>query len=166
MDERSDYRISLAGKTPSGAAEAQTSTESGRRGGTEPDTGILPGGPAVIPPGGETDTVPASMTAEFSSLSTPYCWVITEDLVAGYDGVAPSAVGRYGPPQAEFRDVHEALSSGRWFRLVGGDGQPRAVGRIYDPSGENDHAPLDDFGAREVDAGAVEYRVSGQWAAV
>lgn len=122
-------------------------------------------GAAVIPPGAESQTVPTSMAAEFSSLSTPYCWVITEDLVAGYDGAAPSAVGRYGPPQAEFRDVHEALSAGRWFRLAGGDGQPRAVGRIYDPTGKNDRAPLDDFGATELGATGIEYRVSGQWEA-
>lgn len=156
MDERSDYRT----------ADARTSTHPGRGDGEEPDTGILPGGGAVIPPEPGTETVPASMTDEFSSLSTPYCWVITEDLVAGYDGLAPSAVGRYGPPQAEFRDVHEALSAGRWFRLAGSDGQPRVVGRIYDPTGENDRAPLDDFGAEEVGAAGIEYRVSGQWEAV
>ena len=33
-----------------------------------------------------TDVVPDSMVAEFSSLTTPYCWVIIEDAVAGYDG--------------------------------------------------------------------------------
>jgi hypothetical protein len=31
----------------------------------------------------ETDEVPDSMVSEFSSLTTPYCWVITEDAVAG-----------------------------------------------------------------------------------
>ena len=113
---------------------------------------------------GTAETVPASMAAEFSSLSTPYCWVITEDLVAGYDGAAPSAVGRYGPPQAQFRDVHEALSAGRWFRLAGDDGQPRVVGRMYDPSGENVRAPLDDF-AGEVGADAIQYRVNAAWEA-
>ena len=41
----------------------------------------------------EVDEVPAALVAEFSSLTTPYCWVITEDAVAGYDGAAPSAVG-------------------------------------------------------------------------
>jgi hypothetical protein len=141
MDEQTDDRTAVA----------RASTEPGSGTGAEP--------------GSETETVPAGMAAEFSSLSTPYCWVITEDLVAGYDGMAPSAVGRYGPPQAEFRDVHEALSAGRWFRLSAG-GQPRAVGRIYDPSGENEHAPLADFGAGEVGADAIEYRVCGQWEAV
>ena len=34
----------------------------------------------------ETDEVPDSLVSEFSSLTTPYCWVITEDAVAGYDG--------------------------------------------------------------------------------
>ena len=31
----------------------------------------------------ETDEVPDSLVSEFSSLTTPYCWVITEDTVAG-----------------------------------------------------------------------------------
>jgi hypothetical protein len=153
MDKRSDYRT----------ADATASTQSGNDAESGDEARVLPGGPAIIPPGDETETVPASMAAEFSSLSTPYCWVITEDLVAGYDGAAPSAVGRYGPPQAGFRDVHEALSSGRWFRLAGGDGQPRVVGRMYDPTGENGHAPLDDFGAAEVGAAAIEYRAGGEW---
>src|SRR5690349_24946584 len=47
----------------------------------------------------ETDEVPDSMVADFSSLTTPYCWVITEDAVAGYDGAEPSAVGKSGPGQ-------------------------------------------------------------------
>ena len=34
----------------------------------------------------ETDEVPDSMVSEFSSLTTPYCWVIAEDAAAGYDG--------------------------------------------------------------------------------
>jgi hypothetical protein len=156
MDERSDCRT----------ADARTSTQPGRGGGEEPGTRILPGGGAVIPPEPGTETVPASMADEFSSLSGPYCWVITEDLVAGYDGAAPSTVGRYGPPQAELRDVHEALSAGRWFRLAGSDGQPRVVGRIYDPTGENERAPLDGFGAEEVDAAGIEYRAGGHWEAV
>jgi hypothetical protein len=48
----------------------------------------------------ETDEVPDSMVSDFSSLTTPYCWVITEDAVAGYDGAEPSAVGKSGPGQA------------------------------------------------------------------
>jgi hypothetical protein len=31
----------------------------------------------------ETGGVPDSMVSDFSSLTTPYCWVITEDAVAG-----------------------------------------------------------------------------------
>ena len=45
----------------------------------------------------ETDEVPDSLVADFASLTTPYCWVITEDAVAGYDGAEPSAVGKSGP---------------------------------------------------------------------
>jgi hypothetical protein len=47
----------------------------------------------------ETDEVPSSLVSEFSSLTTPYCWVITEDAVAAYDGAAPSAVGKSGRPE-------------------------------------------------------------------
>ena len=91
----------------------------------------------------ETDTVPDSMVSEFSSLTTPYCWVITEDTVAGYDGAEPSAVGKSGPAAAVAQDVAEALTSGRFFRLVDGKGRELAIGRLYDPSGENELAPLE-----------------------
>jgi hypothetical protein len=66
----------------------------------------------------ETDEVPDSLVAEFSSLTTPYCWVITEDAVAGYDGAEPSAVGRSGPDRAVAEDVAEALTAGRFFRAA------------------------------------------------
>jgi len=59
----------------------------------------------------ETQTVPAGMAAEFSSLTTPYCWVVTEDLVAGYDGAEPSAVG--GARPAELGGCHHRIPSGR-----------------------------------------------------
>ena len=76
----------------------------------------------------QTDEVPDSLVSEFSSLTTPYCWVITEDAVAGYDGAEPSAVGRSGPDRAVAEDVAEALTAGRFFRLVDGSG-PRARDR-------------------------------------
>ena len=66
----------------------------------------------------ETSEVPDSLVADFSSLTTPYCWVIIEDAVAGYDGAAPSAVGKSGPGQAVAQDVTEALTAGRFFRLA------------------------------------------------
>jgi hypothetical protein len=37
----------------------------------------------------ETGEVPDSLVSDFSSLTTPYCWGITEDAVAGYDGAEP-----------------------------------------------------------------------------
>src|SRR5271156_4374658 len=83
----------------------------------------------------ETDEVPDSLISEFSSLTTPYCWVITEDAVAGYDGAQPSVVGKSGPDQAISDDVTEALAAGRFFRLVDGTGRELAIGRLYDPSG-------------------------------
>src|SRR5258707_1873420 len=33
----------------------------------------------------QTGQVPDSLVSDFSSLTTPYCWVITEDAVAGSD---------------------------------------------------------------------------------
>jgi hypothetical protein len=113
----------------------------------------------------ETDEVPASMVAEFSSLTTPYCWVITEDAVAGYDGAEPSSVGKSGPGQAVAGDVAEALTAGRFFRLVDGQGSELAIGRLYDPSGENELAPLDDFGRRSLGAMNIEFRTEGDWQA-
>ncbi|HEX3962274.1 MAG TPA: hypothetical protein VHZ03_37545 [Trebonia sp.] len=113
----------------------------------------------------ETKVVPDSLIAEFSSLTTPYCWVITEDAVAGYDGAEPSAVGKSGPDQAVAEDVAEALTAGRFFRLVDGKGHELAVGRLYDPSGENELAPLDDFGRQTMGALNIEFRAEGGWRA-
>src|SRR5579859_4671435 len=113
----------------------------------------------------ETDSVPESLVSEFSSLTTPYCWVITEDAVAGYDGARPSAVGKSGPGQAVAGDVTEALTAGRFFRLVDGKGRELAIGRLYDPSGENEIAPLDDFGRQNLGALNIEFRAEGDWQA-
>jgi hypothetical protein len=113
----------------------------------------------------ETKQVPDSLIAEFSSLTTPYCWVIIEDAVAGYDGAEPSAVGKSGPDQAVAEDVAEALTAGRFFRLVDGKGHALAVGRLYDPSGENELAPLDDFGRQNMGALNIEFRAEGGWRA-
>ena len=113
----------------------------------------------------ETGEVPDSLVADFSSLTTPYCWVITEDAVAGYDGAEPSTVGRSGPAQAIAGDVVEALTAGRFFRLADGTGRELAVGRLYDPSGENELAPLDDFGRENLGALNIEFRAEGDWQA-
>jgi hypothetical protein len=113
----------------------------------------------------ETDEVPDALVSEFSSLTTPYCWVITEDAVAGYDGATPSAVGKSGPGQAEAGDVTEALTAGRFFRLVDGAGRELAIGRLYDPSGDNELTPLDDFGRRDLGALNIEFRTEGDWQA-
>ena len=112
-----------------------------------------------------TDEVPDSLVSEFSSLTTPYCWVITEDAVAGYDGAEPSAVGRSGPDRAVAEDVAEALTAGRFFRLVDGSGRGLAIGRLYDPSGESELAPLDDFGRQNLGARSIEFRSEGDWQA-
>jgi hypothetical protein len=113
----------------------------------------------------ETDEVPDSLVSEFSSLTTPYCWVITEDAVAGYDGAQPSTVGKSGPDQAVAGDVTEALATGRFFRLVDGKGRELAIGRLYDPSGGNELAPLDNFGRQNLSALNIEFRAEGDWQA-
>ena len=113
----------------------------------------------------ETDEVPDSMVSEFSSLTTPYCWVIIEDAVAGYDGAEPSSVGKSGPSEAVAGDVAEALTAGRFFRLVDGKGRELAIGRLYDPSGANELAPLDDFGRQNLSALNIEFRAEGDWQA-
>ena len=113
----------------------------------------------------ETDEVPDSLISEYSSLTTPYCWVITEDAVAGYDGAEPSAVGKSGPGHAVAGDVTEALTAGRFFRLVDGQGRELAIGRLYDPSGQNELAPLDDFGRQNLGALNIEFRAEGDWQA-
>jgi len=113
----------------------------------------------------EIDEVPDSLVSEFASLTTPYCWVITEDAVAGYDEAEPSAVGKSGPGRAVAEDVAEALTAGRFFRLVDGQGRELAVGRLYDPSGENELAPLNDFGRQNLGALNIEFRAEGGWQA-
>jgi hypothetical protein len=130
--------------------------------GSRPDSvvaGLAPPPPSEL----ETDTVPDSLISEFASLTTPYCWVITEDAVAGYDGAEPSSVGKSGPGHAVARDVAEALAAGRFFRLVDGKGRELAIGRLYDPSGENELAPLDDFGRQNLGALNIEYRANAAW---
>src|SRR6204780_357008 len=117
------------------------------------------------PPELETDSGPDSMVSDFSSLTTPYCWVVTEDAVAGYDGAEPSAVGKSGPGQAVAGDVTEALTAGRFFRLVDGKGRELVIGRLYDPSGRNELAPLDDFGRQNLGALNIEFRAKGGWRA-
>ena len=113
----------------------------------------------------EADVVPDALVSEFSSLTTPYCWVITEDAVAGYDGAEPSAVGKSGPGEAVAGDVAEALTAGRFFRLVDGKGRELAIGRLYDPSGDNELAPLDNFGRQNMGALNIEFRAEGDWQA-
>ncbi len=113
----------------------------------------------------EIDEVPDSLVADFSSLTTPYCWVITEDAVAGYNGAEPSAVGKSGPGHAVAQDVTEALNAGRFFRLVDGKGHELAIGRLFNPSGHNELAPLDDFGRRNLGALHIEFRAEGDWQA-
>jgi hypothetical protein len=113
----------------------------------------------------ETGEIPDSMVSDFSSLTTPYCWVVTEDAVAGYDGAEPSAVGKSGPGQAVAGDVTEALTAGRFFRLVDGKGRELVIGRLYDPSGRNELAPLDDFGRQNLGALNIEFRAEGGWRA-
>jgi hypothetical protein len=132
------------------------------------DARLQPVGAELAPPPDRelgTDTVPESLVSEFSSLTTPYCWVIIEDAVAGYDGAEPSAVGKSGPAEAIAEDVAEALSAGRFFRLVDGKGRELAIGRLYDPSGGNDLAPLDDYGRQDLGALNVEFRAEGGWQA-
>ncbi|HJY61985.1 MAG TPA: hypothetical protein VJ418_36855 [Streptosporangiaceae bacterium] len=113
----------------------------------------------------ETDEIPDSMVSDFSSLTTPYCWVIIEDSVVGYDGAEPSAVGKSGPGQAVAADITEALTAGRFFRLVDGKGRELVIGRLYDPSGQNELAPLDDFGRQNLGALNIEFRTEGDWQA-
>src|ERR1700721_1265346 len=78
----------------------------------------------------QTNEVPDSLVADFASLTTPYCWVIIEDAVAGYDGAEPSTVGKSGPGEAIAADGAGALSAGRFFRLGDGRGRELAVGGL------------------------------------
>jgi hypothetical protein len=52
---------------------------------------------------------------------------------------------------------------GRFFRLADGQGHELAIGRLYDPSGQNELAPLDDFGRQNLGALNIEFRAEGDW---
>jgi hypothetical protein len=49
--------------------------------------------------------------------------------------------------------------------LVDGKGHELAIGRLYDPSGQNELAPLDDFGRQNLGALNIEFRAEGDWQA-
>lgn len=151
------------GKPVNGQLEGPDSEDPG-------GVGTAPGNSRLENPPGDPDleagTVPDALVSEFSSLTTPYCWVITEDLIAGYDGAEPSAVGKSGPEQAGPADIYEALTAGKFFRLTGQGGSGLAIGRLYDPTGDADRAPLEDFGRKNWGATTVEYRLEGEWQAV
>jgi len=67
---------------------------------------------------------PDSLVSDFSSLTTPFCWVITEDSVAVCDGAAPLAVGKSRSGHA----VIWALNAGRFSRLADGKDRGRVIG--------------------------------------
>jgi hypothetical protein len=85
-------------------------------------------------------------------------WPATAALaaVAGYDGAGPSAAGKSGPSHAVAEDVTEALGTGRFFGLLDAKGRELAIGRLYDPSGQNELAPLDDFGRQNLVAARAQ----------
>ena len=62
-------------------------------------------------------------------------------------------------------DITEALNAGRFFRLVDGKNRELAIGRLYDPSGQNELAPLDDFGRQNLGALNIQFRAEGDWQA-
>ncbi len=59
--------------------------------------------------------------------------------------------------------MQEALTSGRFFCLVGDGGAGLAIGRLNDPSGDNERAPLADFGRKHWGAAQIAYRLEGGW---
>ena len=126
-----------------------------------------PGGTELAPPLDselETDEVPESMVSDFSSLTTPYCWVITEDAVAGYDGAEPSAVGKSGPGQAVAGDVTEALTAGRFFRLVDGKAANWSSGGCTTRAAGTSSRRWT-ISAAEPGALNIEFRAEGGWQA-
>jgi hypothetical protein len=77
----------------------------------------------------------------------------------------PQSAGKSGPGQTIAEDVAEALTAGPFFRLAEGKGRELAIGRLYDPSGGNELAPLDDFGRQNLGALNIEFRAEGDWQA-
>ena len=67
-----------------------------------------------------------------------------------------------GRPSLQQRDQSNWADS---FRLVDGEGRGLAIGRLYDPSGDNELTPLDDFGRRDLGALNIEFRTEGDWQA-
>jgi hypothetical protein len=54
---------------------------------------------------------------------------------------------------------------GRFFRLTDGKGRELAIGRLFDPSGENELAPPENFGRHDLGALNIEFRAEGDWRA-
>jgi len=51
----------------------------------------------------------------------------------------------------------------RFFRRVDGQGRGLAIGLLYDPSGQNELAPLDDCGRQNLAAVNIDFRAEGGW---
>ena len=85
-------------------------------------------------------------------------------LCDGLIGVA-CVLCRLGRTQEALK-VTETCLAERWERLgpgLYGGMAGFAIGRLYDPSGDNDRAPLEDFGRKNWGASTIEYRLEGQW---
>lgn len=98
-----------------------------------------------------------------------YEWVITEDLITDHKDTPPcnlNAVGLVGPHNALSSALHIA-KFGEMFRLLDDDGNIYYYGAIIlnndDGDGEEDFAPLYDFGMPNAGCVTIEYLVNGEW---
>lgn len=101
-----------------------------------------------------------------------YGWMIDRDLIADPAVKAPSnsnAVGMVGP-----RDISPEIlarlkaGEGQEFRMRDGDQEVYYYGRLIiadeDAGGEDDFAPLEDFGTPNAGAAEIQYKQNGVWA--
>lgn len=100
-------------------------------------------------------------------MSSDYAWTITKD--HDPDAEAPpgtnlNALGVQGPFDAPQRLLDRVLAEGKAFRIRDSDGNVYYTGKIIDPKGENEMAPLDDFGHPNAGASDIQYRnEAGEW---
>jgi hypothetical protein len=113
----------------------------------------------------ETGEVPDSMVSEFSSLITPYRWVITEDAGAGYDGAEPSAVAKSGPGQAVAGGRHWGLAAGRSSGWPTDRAANWPSGAVRSERPERARRRWMISGGRTLGALNIEFRGEGEWQA-
>ena len=100
--------------------------------------------------------------------TSAYAWRIDRDHLAETGGDVHDDAGTTGPHNAP-ETMLDALTDadGTPFRMYDDDGILYYSGRIIDPAGAHDFAPLEDFGTPNAGATEIHYQnPAGEWKAI